>query len=307
MIQSPKVKVLYIAGYSFSGSTILSNILGEIDHFFNSGELRCLWEESLLRNYPCGCGVAFQECQLWRDIFEQAFPGQTVDAAAMVGWRESRADLPLMLSPWGQQWLKSRRQDYLTNLAKLYRAIQTTTGCRVIVDSSKSPLYGYMLDLVPEIELSVVQLVRNPKAVQHSCWKRKHFQHRNDKWKGHSPLRGSLTWNVCNLTTEAFWGHAPHRYLKLTYEEFVQQPRTALTQILNLVQEPELSLPLAGDRTVQLGLNHTAIGNDNRFRTGPIELRLDEKWKGEMKPLDQAVVSALAWPLRRRYGYLERA
>ncbi len=33
-MQSNKIKVLYIAGYSFSGSTILANVLGEIEGFF---------------------------------------------------------------------------------------------------------------------------------------------------------------------------------------------------------------------------------------------------------------------------------
>jgi hypothetical protein len=49
-----RIKVLYIAGFGRNGSTILGNILGELDGFFHGGELNFVWERNLLDNRRCG-------------------------------------------------------------------------------------------------------------------------------------------------------------------------------------------------------------------------------------------------------------
>lgn len=300
-----KVKVLYIAGYSFSGTTILANILGQLEGFFSAGELRCTWEENLIRNYRCGCGAHFRDCSTWSAIFDEAFGGiDAVDAQTMVRLREGRADLPTMILPGGKQRLANRLQSYLQTLEKLYQAIPGVTGSRIIVDSSKSPLYGYMLGLLPNVDLYVVHVVRDPRAVQYSCLKRKDPKYR--KWRDHNPLTGCLTWSACNLTIERFWQQSD-RYLQLHYETFAQNPRAAVEQILDLVQENVEHLPISEAGEIELHTNHTAIGNDNRFKTGTVALRLDERWKSEMKPFDQLAVSVFASPLCWRYGYFQKA
>jgi len=38
----PTARVLYIAGWGRSGSTILDNVLGQVDGFFSAGELMFL-------------------------------------------------------------------------------------------------------------------------------------------------------------------------------------------------------------------------------------------------------------------------
>lgn len=45
-----EVKVLYIAGWGRSGSTILDNVLGQVEGFFSGGELSYLWERGLSEN-----------------------------------------------------------------------------------------------------------------------------------------------------------------------------------------------------------------------------------------------------------------
>jgi hypothetical protein len=47
-------------------------------------------------------------------------------------------------------------------------------------------------------------------------------------------------------------------------------------------------------------------GNPSRFRTGKIELQLDEEWKVKMRGADKNVVTALTAPLLLKYGYLGR-
>lgn len=44
------VKVLYVIGWGRSGSTILDNVLGQLDGCFSTGELHYFWE----RQRPAG-------------------------------------------------------------------------------------------------------------------------------------------------------------------------------------------------------------------------------------------------------------
>jgi hypothetical protein len=304
-VREDRVKVLYIAGCERSGSTILHNVLGQIEGFFAGGELRNLWFK-LLGNEPCGCGVTLRDCEVWRGVLEEAFGGvDRVDAQEMARLRKIARNrhLPLWLWPGGKRLLLSRLEKYPATLETLYRAIRSTTGSRVIVDSSKSPLYGQVLGLLPSIDLYVVHIVRDPRGVEHSRLRRKRSGH--PKYVGHNSLQGSLVWNVSNLITEDVFGRRlPGRHMMVRYEDFVQGPKEQVEWILRLVGEDASQLPFLHERLVNLDATHTVGGSPSRRRTGEIELRLDEEWKAEMQQKDKVAVTALTWPLLLRYGYL---
>jgi hypothetical protein len=54
---------------------------------------------------------------------------------------------------------------------------------------------------------------------------------------------------------------------------------------------------------VTMGVHHTLAGNPMRFGKGPVQLRSDDRWKTQSKKKDRVVVTALTWPLLRRYGF----
>lgn len=173
-----RIKVLYVAGLGRSGTTLLGNILGQVDGFVSVGEIRLVWDHGLVMNKICGCGARFEECEMWRPVFSEAFGGMSkVDPRKMIHLRESWArtkHIPLMLAPPGRRLIEGRLAEYLDSLGKLYRAVQTVTGSRVIVDTSKFPSYGFVLGMAPSVDLRVVHLVRDPRAVAYS-WMRKSF------------------------------------------------------------------------------------------------------------------------------------
>src|SRR5688500_1444385 len=68
-----KVKILYIASDSRSGSTLLDLMLGQADEIFSVGELRHVWERSYLKNELCGCTRPCGECACWAAVTEHAF------------------------------------------------------------------------------------------------------------------------------------------------------------------------------------------------------------------------------------------
>ena len=212
--------------------------------------------------------------------------------------------IPLMLAPRGERALKERLEKLLMNYGRLYDAIASVTGSRVVVDSSKEPAHGYAMSMVPGVDFRVVHLIRDPRAAAYS-WLKKKPQPDSEEIEHmvrFSPAKSSALWDTWNASAETLWRRSPERYLRLRYEDFVAEPRKSLARILGLVGVTA-ELPLAGEREVRLGVSHTVSGNPNRFDTGAVELRPDQEWVSSMSPRDRALVTALTLPLLKRYGY----
>jgi hypothetical protein len=304
-----RIKVLYVAGFGRSGSTLLGNVLGQVDGFVSVGEIRNIWLHGLIQNKVCGCGVSFKECAMWQPVLDEAFGGMDqVDPRRMIRLRESWArtkHIPLMLVPPGRRLMQRRLAEYLDDLEKLYRAVLTITGARVIVDTSKFPSYGYVLGMVPSVDLHVVHLVRDPRAVAYS-WQQKRLQpdpENPEYMDRYSPTGSSLRWMARNLGAEAFWRRSPKKYLLLRYEDFVAEPQRAVRRILGLVHEETTPLPHVSEHEVELGVNHNIWGNPSRFRTGKVVVRPDKEWASRIKPGDVRGITSLTFPLLVRYGY----
>ena len=194
-------------------------------------------------------------------------------------------------------------------MSRFHRALAHVTGARVFVDSSKRPSDGAVLRLVPGIDVSYVQLVRDPRAVAYS-WRRRKAQ--LDKAQPadlvqHGPVDSTLSWTGWNLAAEALRRrHTPGRSMLLRYEDFIDHPRAALTGMARLVGEAPTDMPLDGERTARLTVNHTVSGNPSRFTTGAVELRRDDEWITRQERGDRLVSTVLALPLLSRYGYAPR-
>ncbi len=303
-----RVKVLYVVGLGRSGSTILSNSLGQVGGYFSAGELNFIWRHNVIENRLCGCGRPFHECPVWTRVMEEAFGGMdAVDPREMMRLQSlgtRTRHIPLMLTDRGDRILKERLEKLLINYGRLYAAIGAVTGSRVILDSSKEPAHGYAMSLVPGVDFRVVHLIRDPRAAAYS-WLKKKPQPDSEEIEHmvrFSPAKSAALWDAWNASAEALWRRSPEKYLRLRYEDFVAEPRASLERILWLVGVTA-ELPLAGEREVSLGVSHTVSGNPNRFETGAVELRPDHEWISNMSPRDRTLVTALTLPLLPRYDY----
>ncbi len=310
-----QVTVLYIGGHGRSGSTILAQTLGQIPGFVNVGELWQVWYRGLRENERCGCGQPFYSCEFWRAVGDEAFGGwDNVDVDKMVAFRPylnwaSYASHYALAAKLG---IRTRKMNTLLEecgpvLERLYRAIQRVSGAGVIVDSSKRSSYAVLLSLLPFADLRVAHLVRDSRAVAYS-WQRTKESPAvvgGRLMPRMSPAKVSRVWSVQNYSYGLLSGFA--RLSRLRYEDFVDDPTFYLAETLSRVgfdDEAGSLHDVVRGREISLSVDHTVSGNPSRFRTGKIELRLDEEWKGKMRGADKNIVTALTAPLLLKYGYL---
>ena len=296
------IKVLYIAGWGRSGSTILDNILGQVKGVVSVGELRYIWDRGMIQNRLCGCGAPFRDCDTWKTVFDKAFGGfDGIDPHQMLALRD-RCDRTRNLM-FGRRMNSEAFITYRSTLQRLYVAISSVTGAELIVDSSKTPAHGRMLLDIPDLEVSILHLIRDPRAVAYSWQRKKLMDDGADEYMSRfGAVRTSLMWDAMQLATEKL-NLNREQYARLLYEEFVAQPREVLQDLLTRLQMTGSKLPFVEERTVVLEAVHGFSGNPSRFKRGTIVLRLDDEWRNKMSGTGRTIVGVLTSPLLARYGY----
>ena len=303
-----KVKVLYILGAGRSGSTLLSNILGQLESFQNVGELYYLWENGLLEGGICGCGDPVLKCSFWSEVLSQSLGssiGQKSRQMQELGRQIARTrHIPLLAISSGRHRLLGETNEYVENLSKVYTVIQNLTGCKVIVVASKFPSYAQILQTINTIDLYILHLVRDSRAVAFSWQRKKIDPATKDTFGRMGQIKSSTIWLTWNLGGE-FLGQRQKqgRYLRIRYEDFIKNSFQTTKQILNLVEEPVKELPFVDEQQVILTATHSIAGNPVRFKQGAITLKTDSEWAVNMKSSEKTLATLLTWPLLLKYQY----
>jgi len=309
---SKRIKVLYIAGTGRCGSTILDLILGRVSGYFSVGEINMVWERGFVENRLCTCGARFLNCETWRNILEAGFQGSdglppvSEIAAEEAGLGRAR-HLPFeILSGRGRFETARPSSLFLSTMERLYTGVQAATGCNVIVDSSKRPGYAYALSLIDSIDLWILHLVRDPRAVTFSFSRPKRLLDVVEKeqyMRVLSPVRAATMWLALNLMSERLRGIRAKGYLRLTYEELVADPKLALGRIFSFIGDQESESPIMGQNTLGEYTIHNMGGNPMRLTGTAKSIKSDEQWRKAMPLHKKMLVSLATLPLLLRYEY----
>lgn len=314
-------RVLFIGGSGRTGSTLVERLLGALPGVCNVGEVALMWERGLVRGERCGCGAPLPECPFWGEVGQVAFGGwDSFDVEEFLALKRSvdrNRFIPRLLAggdstrPFTGGATRRNAAEYAAVYARLYRAVQQVSGCPVTVDASKHTSLAFCLRTEPGIDLRVLHLVRDPRAVAYS-WTRRV---RRPEAEGAadaspryiptlSPARSAMRWNTQNLGFHLLATRdTPVRLIR--YEDFVAAPVAGMRELAEFAGvQPDLSFMT--DTGADLGLTHSAGGNPMRFSAGRIEFRRDDVWRSRLRPDARVQVAALTFPLMARYGYLRR-
>lgn len=301
-------KVLFIGGYGRSGSTLLDRVLGTTDGVFSIGELRHIWREGYLEDRLCGCGQPFRSCPFWQEVTARAFdPLGGLDVAEVLAVKDRVDRYPRVAQLATGVASPSRRRDlrwYGERLRALYRSVGEVSGADVVVDSSKDVSHGWVLRAIdPPLDLHVVHLVRDSRAVAWS-WRRKKFNPGSGRdMEQYSLVRTSAEWVAINALTAAH-RRAGTPYQQVHYERFVAEPAAVVGDVLERIGEGHRAVPVDADGRVDLQVGHTVAGNPNRFRGGTTAIRSDDEWRERMPRAERAVVGGLTLPGLVGHGFV---
>ncbi|PZS33654.1 MAG: sulfotransferase family protein [Pseudonocardiales bacterium] len=304
---------MFVGGLGRSGSTLLDRMLGEMPGVCAVGEVVHLWERGLGNGERCGCGLPFGQCEFWLRVGKEAFDGWSNVDVRRVAVLRQRVDrtrhILRMALPELPAGIRADLAEYAGYYARVYQAVRQVSGCDLVVESSKHASLAFALRWAPDVDLRVLQLVRDSPGVAHSWAKqvrRPDVIDDGEEWMARcSPAKVSLQWAAQNAAFDLLAAtRVPVR--RERYEDLVADPIAVLGRIRGFAQlphDPTATSFVTGD-VVHLKTGHTVSGNPMRFASGPVQLRRDDAWRSELPVARRRLVSALTLPLRLRYGYL---
>ncbi|MEE8295560.1 MAG: sulfotransferase, partial [Sphingomonadales bacterium] len=283
-----KPKILLIAGSGRSGSTLLDQLLGCINGFVSTGEIRWLFDAGYEANQLCSCRNPIRKCPFWSKVMKEVLQENTLKE--ILSLKRSvdqqrylfRILFPALRSNKYQTSYEEHGKIYL----KLFKSIQNISGARVIVDSSKHVCYASILTHNPGIDLRIVHLVRDSRAVAYSWLRKKKIEAvywENKFMPQPKSVVSAIKWMGINTLTARHKNLGNH-YLMVRYEDLIIKPKSVLKKIAKFVGEENINFDFLTNKSgIKVKKNHIALGNPNLFSNNPINLRLDNEWEKELK------------------------
>jgi hypothetical protein len=266
------------------------------------GEARSFWSRWLQPKWLCSCGRPLADCDRWAPVGAETWPMSAEDVTRFQARHlRTRQYVPAWTRlRFGRPSDRERR--YAETYAELYRRVDGLNDATTIVDSSKYPLDAYLLGACTDVDLRVVHLVRDPRAVAHSWATPKPLtpEPGAPMLRTFSPVSSSTIWMTWNQVVERLVSRvAPvHR---VRYEDLVARPAETLGGIAAFAGIAD-GRPL-DPSTLSLRASHMVAGNPMRFTRGDHLLEEDGRWRTAMTRSQRLAAVVPAWPTMRRYGY----
>lgn len=315
-----RLTYVYLVSPPHSGSTLIACLLAVHPRVSTVGE----FGSAFRTDEPCSCGVPYDKCSFWGDWIQRAAkrgidftlgnpginlePGNDVDfyepervkrlshrltdLLEDIYYHEFAVRSANHLRDSAFRFLPARNRrsreavDKSRCMAELLVEMDDTS---VFLDTTKNPLQPRFLSHSANIDLKVIDLVRDGRGVMNSLMK--HYSL--------SPRKAISCWlwatrNAARVTAQYL---NPDQVYRLRIEDLWANPQRAVRDLCRFIGVDE-SLPLNfADRSGQ-----HLIGNMMRL-TFDGEIRPDEKWKRMLTRADLALFEQLAGKRNRDLGY----
>lgn len=295
-------KIIYIAGYGRSGSTVVDIMLGMHPEIFGSGEIAAMTRHVWKENEYCACGARLKDCDVWAPVMERWTADYDLDDYFSL----QRTFEPLYAPA---RMIGGKKRDaFVTQTRSLFSAIRAESGLPIILDSSKAPGRALALALDPEVDLRVIHLVRDARAVAHAMGRALPVDVAKGVQKKIVPrpaIRTALRWRMYNSVVEKLRARLPSDHsVRVRYEDLTRDPGTELKRISDAVGVDLSAIAKRISEGAKIEPAHQMAGSRLRMK-GPMALRYDSAWEGEMPNAARKQVEMVAGAQLRRYRYLE--
>lgn len=301
MPEGARAKLLYIAGYSRCGSTILAMVLNHHREIASTGELTYLLEDAADATQQCTCGQPYRTCSQYGDWLA----GRPEGEAELVRGIECRSNLDALSAGRVSPADRAAYADYACSLVD---HLQQRTSASLIVDSSKSardaagrPLAMLQLG---GIDVRVLHLTRDPRSTMRS------YLDKGSNWvlegrrnpRRFDSLRPIIGWTLANRAAYRLREElGPERYLHMRFEDFRANPKEALIRVGAFIGADLESLAdtiLMGEK---VAAGHSVGGN--RARQEPQQVRLGAAGQARLPFHYAFCLRLVGGSMARRLGY----
>ena len=231
-----KIKIIYILGSGHSGSTLLDIYLGSALGGESLGEI--IWINQWIdkRNKRrCPCGEKLNECQLWGPALSGWLAD--IDPQGLSSYKALQPNFETPKSP-SLYMLSRQKKIRSTDFIKyeeltylLFKNIQSVNTAQYIVDSPKFPPRAFALLNNPYLDVFIIHLIKDPRAIAYSAIKRKKTSKTiNPRWALPPDIwHLSLCWLMNNMQSDAIVKEAgDKRSLRVKYQDFALHPEKTL-------------------------------------------------------------------------------
>jgi len=322
-------RLVYILAASHSGSTLLSMLLGSHSRVATVGELK-LSPSAIgdISRYRCSCGEFIRKCRFWSQIKEgmtrRGYEFDIADAGTDYGAVDSSyvrrllgplhrgrvlehlRDTALQISPaWRRRLPEIQRRN-----AALVSTIAEITGADFVADSSKTALRLKFLLRNPKLDVRVIRLIRDGRAVALTYMDPARFADAKDpamrgggtggdrEKERLSMTQAAHEWRRCNEEAEnVLRGLEKSQWTEVRYEELCRDTEKALARLFAFLGLE----PKEYERDFRVVENHV-IGNGMRLDSTS-EVVLDERWRSVLTEDELRVFEREAGWMNRKYGY----
>jgi len=292
----------------------LGKALSRLPGTISAGEVFHLWSRGLHENQRCGCGQPFHDCAFWREVGDRAFGGwSNIDAQSILELKASvdrQRFLPWLIQDRAPSAYQAALVEYVDVLTRLYSGIRDTSGCMLIVDTSKSVSMAWLLRRAPELDVRVIHLVRDSRGVAFS-WKKRvrrpEITERVEYMPEVPAAKLALHWNTTNAGIQLL-SLTRTPVLRIRYEDLVEMPAPVMGKVASFagLEFGDVERRLFSSRQLERAADHEVSGNPMRFAQGPIRLQSDDMWRTQLGSADQRVVGLLTCAGLHAYGYCRR-
>ena len=304
-MSSGKTKYLYILSQRYSGSTLLSFLLGLHPDISTIGERRKFYNKAIRTDEDpamrCSCGNTFQDCPHW--------------SAIKSGVLEKMGQDTLKTNSTEFEWVFSKHLNHLitrvlrycilNNIPRSFRPFAKTLekhchfnrllveetlqldGKHVFLDSSKVINHIVFLSRIKAFDFYIIWLSRDPRAQVHSA----------RKYNNWTIAEAARKWQREMELNERILKKMGLPYLPLQYERLCRDPKKEIARILDFagLDKSKISLDFRQQQQHIMGNYNMRMGTDTTI----VERK---EWQEQLDDLQIKTIEKLTAPYQQYYA-----